>query len=243
MQPVMRLISIIIATFALYIITHLLVLLLIPAAFLITIFGKKHTVHGFKKFFASAVFTVIGKEVRVTGLDKIDQAEKYLVICNYPSGYVTFALMKYLPSISFVADDFIAKIPIVGYFLKQAGTIFVDQRRPRKSKAAIDNALNDPNRDIHYLLIYPEGKRTINGKIDRFKYGFKYILRHSRLNVLPVTANGFYQLKPVRRVYLDPHADLEIIFHEPIESSAIGEMSNQELIIRIEETVGRDYRP
>ena len=239
----MRLISIIGATFALYVITHLLVLLLIPAAFLITVFGETHTIHGFKKFFASVVFVVVGKKVKVVGLDRIQKDEKYLLISNYPSGYVTFALMKCLPSIVFVADDFIAKIPVVGYFLKQAGAIFIDQRRPRKSKAAIDSALNDPSRDMQFLLIYPEGKRTVDGEIDRFKHGFKYILRHSRLNVLPVTANGFYQLKPVRRVYLDPSAELEIIFHEPIKNETIRGMSDNELITRVEDKIRGCYRP
>jgi len=240
---VKRLISIIAATAALYVVTHLMVILLMPAAFLIAIFGNRNTINGFKKFFASAVFAVIGKEVSVIGFDNIRKDEKYLIISNYPSGYVTFALMKYLPSINFVADDFIAKMPVVGYFLKRAGTIFIDQKRPKRSKAAIDNALSDTHRDIEYLLIYPEGKRTADGKIDRFKHGFKYILRHSHLNVLPVTANGFYQLKPVRRVYLDPSAKLELFVHEAIKSSDIMKMDDQDLLRRIEETIKIRYRP
>lgn len=238
-----RLLSITAATLALYIVTHLMVLLLIPAAFLIAIFGNRNTINGFKKFFASAVFAVIGKEVSVVGFDRIRKDEKYLIISNYPSGYVTFALMKYLPSIKFVADDFIAKMPFVGYFLKRAGTIFIDQKRPRKSKAAIDSALSDPRRDIEYLLIYPEGKRTTDGEVDRFKHGFKYILRHSHLNVLPVTANGFYQFKPVRRVYVDPSANLELIVHEAIKSSDIMKMGDQNLLKRVEETIRTCYRP
>lgn len=238
-----RLLSIIGATVALYVVTHLMVLLLTPAAFLITVFGNRKTINSFKKFFASAVFTIIGKEVSVVGFDRIRKDEKYLIISNYPSGYVTFALMKYLPSINFVADDFIAKMPVVGYFLKRAGTIFVDQKRPRKSKAAIDSALSDPRRDIEYLLIYPEGKRTTDGEIDRFKQGFKYILKHSHLSLLPVTANGFYQFKPVRRVYVDPSANLELVVHEAIKSGDILKMDDQNLVKRVEKTIRTCYRP
>lgn len=70
-----RLLSITAATAALYIVTHVMVLLLVPAAFLIAIFGNRSTINGFKKFFASAVFAVIGKEVSVVDFDKIRRDE------------------------------------------------------------------------------------------------------------------------------------------------------------------------
>ncbi len=151
--------------------------------------------------------------------------------------------MKYFPAIVFVADEFIARLPLIGFFLRHMGTIFVDQKNPRKSKAAIDGRLKNQSRGIQYLLIYPEGRRTVDGHIGRFKYGFGYILRHSDFDLLPVTANGFYQLKPVKRVYLDPNADLEIIVHDPIANSEFRKMSKGEATTKSEEIIKAAYRP
>lgn len=235
--------SIIISTIAMYAVTHLMVFALMPIAFIVFIFCAENSINKFKRFFADAVFDVIGKKIRVVGIERIRDDKKYLVVCNYASGYVTFALMKFFPSITFVADDFLARLPFIAFFLKHIGAIFVDQKNAWKSKAAIDKRLKNQRRKIQYLLIYPEGRRTVDGQIGRFKRGFGYILRHSEFDLLPVTANGFYQLKPVKRVYLDPNADLEIIIHEPIANSEFRKMSKGEATAKSEDIIKAAYRP
>jgi 1-acyl-sn-glycerol-3-phosphate acyltransferase len=225
-----------------YIGTHVLALILMPVGLILAFCRGESTMLNFKKTFASLLFWIIGKKITVVGLEKIARNEKYLLVSNYPSFYITFALMKILPGITFVADDFILKIPLLGLILKHTGAVFVDQKNPRKTKNAIDDALSDPHRNIQYLLIYPEGKRSTDGRIDVFKHGFKYILRRSSYNLLPVTANGFYKLKPARRVYLDPYADLEIIFHDPIANEDVKNMDNKQLISRTEEAIRTVYR-
>jgi 1-acyl-sn-glycerol-3-phosphate acyltransferase len=235
--------SIICSTIAMYAVTHLMVFALIPVAIIVFIFGSESTINRFKKLFADAVFNAIGKKIRVIGLEKIRNGRKYLVICNYASGYVTFALMKYFPSITFVADDFLTRLPFIGFFLRQIGAIFVDRKNPRKSKSAIDERLRHQNKEIRYLLIYPEGRRTVDGHIGRFRYGFEYILRHGKFDLLPVTASGFYQLKPVKRLYMDPYADLEIIIHEPVANSEIEKMNKREIAAKSEEIIKAAYRP
>ncbi|UCG30965.1 MAG: 1-acyl-sn-glycerol-3-phosphate acyltransferase [candidate division WOR-3 bacterium] len=238
-----RLRSIIVSTIAMYAATHLMVFALMPVAFMVFIFGAENTINKFKRFFAGVVFDVIGKKIRVIGIEKIRNDKKYLVICNYPSGYATFALMKCFPSITFVADDYLTNLPFIAFFLKHIHAIFVDQKNAWKSKAAIDERLKNQSREVQYLLIYPEGRRTVNGHIGRFKCGFGYILRHSEFDLLPVTANGFYQLKPVKRVHLDPNADLEIIIHEPIANSEFRRMSKEEATAKSEEIIKAAYRP
>ncbi|UCD06169.1 MAG: 1-acyl-sn-glycerol-3-phosphate acyltransferase [candidate division WOR-3 bacterium] len=238
-----RLRSIIVSTIGMYVITHLVVFALMPIAFLIFICSAENIINKFKKFFADTVFHVIGKEIRVIGIEKIRSDKRYLVICNYPSGYVTFALMKYFPSITFVAGDFLSKLPFIAFFLRHIGAIFVDQKSAWKSKAAIDARLKDQSKEIQYLLIYPEGRRTVDGQIGRFKYGFWHIMRQTEFDLLPVTANGFYQLKPVKRVHLDPSADLEITIHDPIANSEFGKMSKGEATAKSEEIIKAAYRP
>jgi 1-acyl-sn-glycerol-3-phosphate acyltransferase len=225
-----------------YIITHILVLIFIPIGLILALCKGNRIVGGLKQLFGSLLLGIIGKNVRVIGLENVATKRKYLVVSNYPSAYVTFAMMKFLPGVTFVADDFILKIPLLGLILKHTGAIFVDQKNPRKTKRAIDAALDNPHRNMQYLLIYPEGKRSTDGRIGAFKYGFKYILRRSSYDLLPVTANGFYRLKPARRVYLDPYADLELIFHEPIANDDVRSMTNKQLISKTEDAIRSVYR-
>ncbi len=237
-----RVLLIILSTLSMYIVTHILVLIFLPIGLILVLCKGSRIVVSLKRFFGSLLLWIIGENVRAVGLENVTADRKYLVVSNYPSAYVTFAMMKFLPGISFVADSFTLKIPLLGLILKHTGAVFVNQKNPRKTKKAIDDALDDPQRNIPYLLIYPEGKRSTDGRIDVFKFGFKYILRRSSYDLLPVTANGFYQLKPARRIYVDPHAELELIFHEPITSDDIQKMDNKQLISKTEEVIRSVYR-
>ena len=93
------------------------------------------------------------------------------------------------------------------------------------------------------IIIIPEGQRTSDGQIQRFKRGFTYILRNSSLDLLPITLNGFYQLKPVNRKYIDPNAELEFIVHEPISNAVIKDMVDDQIIDMTIAIISESYRP
>jgi len=63
------------------------------------------------------------------------------------------------------------------------------------------------------------------------------------MDLLPITLIGFYILKPKRRIYLNPDADLEIIIHKPIKRSVIDSLNNYALIRLTRDTIEEVYRP
>jgi len=93
------------------------------------------------------------------------------------------------------------------------------------------------------IIILPEGGRSPDGQIHKFKRGFIYILRHSSMDLVPVSLRGFYQLKPLKRPYLDPDVDLEVVIHNPIDHSTIENMSDKELLKLTIDTIRGAYRP
>ncbi|HAX94883.1 MAG TPA: hypothetical protein DCY25_13295 [Bacteroidales bacterium] len=51
--------------------------------------------------------------------------------------------------------------------------------------------------------MFPEGTRTLDGKINPFFRGFIYLMRTGNSDILPITLNGFYNLKPKNRLFID----------------------------------------
>jgi len=142
---------------------------------------------------------------------------------------------------SILVHSFLSRVPIVGFLLKVAGAIFVQQKRFGKTKSAIDETLKQiGNRSI---IILPEGGRSPNGSIRTFKRGFIYILRHSSMDLLPVTLRGFHKLKPLKRPYLDPDAELEVVVYKPLSHSTIEHLNNEGLLRKTIETIREAYRP
>ena len=63
------------------------------------------------------------------------------------------------------------------------------------------------------------------------------------MDLLPVTLCGFYRLKPMKRVYLDPDAHLEMVVHKPVGHCLLATLDDEAVLRRTEETIRREYTP
>ena len=82
----------------------------------------------------------------------------------------------------------------------------------------------------HTIAIFPEGTRTEDGKINEFFRGFIQVLRASEINVLPVTLNGFFVLKPKNRFYINFSSRISVFIHEPLSRESLIDKDDAEII-------------
>jgi 1-acyl-sn-glycerol-3-phosphate acyltransferase len=224
-----------------YLITHLIVFLfLFPIGIPIVIIEPKNGPR-IKKTVTGFLFSIIGQRLKVRGMENVETGKNYLIVSNYPGSYAGFALMNLFPEASMVVHSFLSKVPIVGFLLNSTGATFVQKKRFGRTRQAIDETLR--RQDGKSIVILHEGGRSADGEIHEFKRGFIYILRHSSMDLLPVTLNGFYRLKPLKRPYLDPDAELEIVVHKPINRSTTDSIGNGVLVGLTVKTIEEVYRP
>ncbi len=197
---------------------------------------------GLKVRFAAILFRVIGKKVEVSGIEQVPGEQGCIIVTNYPSFYVLFALMALFPDASFVAHRSLRRVPLLGWLLARIGTIFVYPKRPLATRRAMDEALAG-RRTRSIIIIMPESRRTPDGEIHSFRRGFTYLLGHSCLDLLPVTANGFYTLKPANRLYLDPDAQPTLVINRRVPNAEARTLSDSELVRRTESTIRSAYQP
>ncbi len=232
-------------TFSMYVVTHIIVFTLLPIGLMVLTLDRKHShqnkIYEYKVRFVDWLLKIVRKQLVIRGLENVEDEKNYLIVANYPSFYTGFVLMKVFPKALIVVHAFMARIPVMGHFLKRVGTTFVDSKGPRSTKKVIDRMLREHKG--RSIIILPEGQRTYDGQIKRFKQGFTYILRNSSLDLLPITLNGFYQLKPINRKYIDPDAKLEFIVHKPISNAVIRDMDDEEIINMTIAIISESYRP
>jgi 1-acyl-sn-glycerol-3-phosphate acyltransferase len=236
-----RSIRIILATLSMYIVTHLLALVFLPFAILMS-YLDRDSLPALKRWFVRSLFAIVGKELRVSGRENVQPDHEYVIISNYPSFYTGFALIGAFPSACVVAQAFVRKVPLVGQALSRMGAIFVQPGRRGLGRAAIDISLRG-RAAIPSIIILPEGARTPDGRIHRFRRGFIHILRQTSHDLLPVTFNGLYQLKPVRRLYADPDPEPEMLINTPVSHAIIVQTSDEELLGMAHDVIARVYRP
>jgi 1-acyl-sn-glycerol-3-phosphate acyltransferase len=232
---------ILVYTLSMYLVTHLIVFFfLFPIGTPLIIFNPRNR-YRIKKRITGSLFKIIGQRLNILGIENLEPGKNYLIVPNYPGSYAGFALMDVFPESTIFVHSFLSRVPIVGFLLKSSGATFVQWKRFGKTKQAVDETLRYVRNKN--LIIFPEGGRSADGQIHKFKRGFIYILRHSSLDLLPVTLRGFYGLKPMKRVYLDPDSDLEVMIHKPIGHSVIESLNDEALLKLTVHTIEGAYRP
>jgi len=223
-----------------YVVTHLIVFFYLFPICTIRIIINPGDAPKVKKNVTGMLFKIIGKRVKVVGLENIDFKKNYVIISNYPGSYAGFALMNLFPNASILVHSFLSRVPIVGFLLKSMGATFVQNRKFGMTKIALDENLM--RNKMKSIIVLPEGGRSPDGSIRVFRSGFIYILRNSSKDLLPVTLRGFYNLKPLKRPYVDPDSDLEILIHKPIVHSTIENLTNGRILKLAVETIKEAYR-
>jgi 1-acyl-sn-glycerol-3-phosphate acyltransferase len=240
-QPVIKAFRTLATTLSLYLVTHLFVFTVLPIAILIVLLDRDR-MPAIKRWFVKGLFAIVGKRLKVSGRGNIEPGRRYVIASNYPSGYAGFALIGEFPQASLVAHASLRTMPILRQALQIIGVVFVRPGLAGRGRNAIDLYLAGSD-VIPSIIILPEGSITRDGKIHRFRRGFVHIQRQTGFDVLPVTLNGLYKLKPFGRLYADPDAEPEMVIHPAVRASVASQLSNNELIGVVRDTVASAYRP
>ena len=83
--------------------------------------------------------------------------------------------------------------------------------------------------------------RTLDGKINDFYKGFIYLFRTADIEILPVTLNGFYMLKPKTRFYINFNSKLEVVIHKPIKREELLNKTDAEIIETVKTVIESAY--
>lgn len=137
-----RFLGILLTTMSMYVVTHIFVLVVLPAAILVSYIDSGR-IPALKQWFVRSLFAIIGKDLKVSGQENVHPQQPYLVISNYPSFYAGFALIGTFPRASVVAHAFTKKVPLLGPVLRRLGTIFVQPGKGGLGVRALDLGLGE----------------------------------------------------------------------------------------------------
>lgn len=203
-------------------------------------FKAKRPVQFLCRVWAKSVFLIMGKKLKVIGMENIDKTSRYILLANHASLFDIVAITSFYPNVSWFGHERLLKVPVFGRFLEL--TDYVPFKDPTVSNTRhMLKQLMEKAKD-QSVALFPEGTRTLNGKINPFFRGFIYLFRTRDIGILPLTLNGFYNLKPKNRFYIDFSSKLEIIIHKPILRSELIDKSDNEIIDKVRSVIESAYR-
>jgi len=145
---------------------------------------------------AKLILGVCGVKVRAWGQENLDARANRIYMTNHQSYFDIFVLLACLTvDFKFIMKQELMKIPLFGFAVKRAGYIGIQRDNPRKAVQSINEAVEKMKSGVS-VLIFPEGTRGINGRLQPFKRGGFNLALRSGCDIVPVAISNSYRIVP-----------------------------------------------
>jgi 1-acyl-sn-glycerol-3-phosphate acyltransferase len=120
------------------------------------------------------------------------------------------------PRIAFMGKKSLFSIPVLGAAMRLGDFVPVHREHPEEARASVDEALEKLNRGIT-LLVYPEGKRSPDGRLLPFKTGVFLLAIRVGVPIVPITVHGAERVMAKGRWEIYP-GTVRVTVHPPVET-------------------------
>ena len=159
-------------------------------------FRNAEFVHRVQQFWSRSFYRLMFLPVTVEGLEHIQPGQSYVFVSNHQSMFDVWLIYGWLPVIfKWLMKAELRKVPFVGIACKAAGHIFVDRKNPKAAMESMEN-IKKQLKDGVCTVIFPEGTRTKDGQVGRFKRGAFQIALDLKLPIIPISLSGCYDVLP-----------------------------------------------
>ena len=159
---------------------------------------------------------VLGIKVEVSGLGRFDPRTALIFMPNHISFLDGPLLEMLIPGAArVVLKKSILRIPIVGLGMRFVGFVPVDRKGVKGGKRSIAKAVKMVKEQGYSFLIFPEGTRSRDGKLQRFRRGGFFLALETGAPIVPVTIRGTFELMPKGQKYARK-GSVCVAFHDPI---------------------------
>ena len=173
-------------------------------------------VHKEQQFWSRSFFWLMFLPVSVDGIEHIKPGQSYVFVANHQSMFDVWLVYGWLPVIfKWLMKAELRKVPFIGSGCKAAGHIFVDRRNAKAALESLKEVEKQLTNGVS-TVIFPEGTRSLNGEVGRFKRGAFQIALDLGLPVIPLSLNGCYEVLPKGKPFVHRHP-VHMHIGEPID--------------------------
>jgi len=122
-------------------------------------------------------------------LDGIDPAQVCVMVSNHQSGLDILVLFKLHRPFKWVAKKNLFTVPFIGWNMALNGYISIERGRGRSKLQMMDKAA-DSIYAGNSVLIFPEGTRSADGKLQTYKTGAFRLALETHSPILPIVIKG-----------------------------------------------------
>ncbi len=196
--------------------------------------------HSCARWWARSVLFFSGVRVRMRGMENIEPGRTYVFAANHQSYMDIPVAFACLPAhFRIMAKASLFRIPFIGWHLRRAGHLAIDRRDPRRAARSLLEAASHVKQGMP-VYVFPEGGRSLDGRIGEFKAGTFLLAIKAGVPVVPITLKGTRAVLPVNSWHIRP-GQVELVLHAPIPTTAMHSDSAEELSARVRGVIAADF--
>lgn len=166
------------------------------------------------KEWSQSLVRLSGADVTVIGEENVPEGA-VLFVSNHQGNFDIPLILGYISKPKgFIAKVEINKMFIIRKWMKHINCIFIDRSDIRQSVKAIGLGAKKL-RSGDSMVIFPEGTRSLDGKLLEFKQGSMKLGTKSKVPVVPVTINGSKDIMKKGSIIIKP-SKVTITISKPI---------------------------
>ena len=195
---------------------------------------RGHLAHSCARAWAFLILKTTGVRVSISGLDALPRDTPYLFLANHQSIYDIPVLFWHLPyQIRILAKASLGSFPFLGWHLRRSGHVLVDRSKPGNSTML---QIKELMRQRVSLLVFPEGTRSADGRVARFRAGIVLLAIEAGLPIVPVAVEGTRHVMRKGRLMTCP-GNVRVRVMEPVPTATWETSQARELAGIIERSV------
>jgi 1-acyl-sn-glycerol-3-phosphate acyltransferase len=201
---------------------------------------RRRLLHLFTCFWAS-LYTWFNPAwpVRITGREKIDRDATYVMVANHQSLLDILVFFRIFVHFKWVSKVENFSIPFIGWNMRLNRYIELK----RGDKASIVQMLRACRETLaagNSIMMFPEGTRSPDGRLRRFKPGAFELAKDAAKPILPLVITGTAQALPKRGFVLRGRHPIAIHVLDPIPYESFADESVEDLSERVRNQIAAE---
>lgn len=181
--------------------------------------ARGYFAHWCARTWSRLILVTTGVQVDVAGLERLVPGSTYVFVSNHQSIYDIPILFWSLPfQLRIIAKASLGRFPFLGWHLRRTGHMLVNRARP--DRRAIFSWANRLTSQGLSLIVFPEGTRSGDGRVGRFKGGSFYLALEAGIPVVPLSITGSRHVMLKGRLATYP-GRVQLTVHAPITTEGL----------------------
>ena len=170
------------------------------------------------KMIGPVVSWLVGAKIINPDSKKLNSSKPAIFVSNHTSALDVFIGMALCPYGGCgVGKKEILKIPFFGLAYWLAGHLLIDRGNNAKAVASMKKLSDFVKAKGLSIWIWPEGTRSLDGKLIPFKKGFVHLALATGLPVVPVIVHGAHKVWPAKTMQFYP-GEVKVEVLDPIKT-------------------------